>query len=146
MESASGMHGLNCEAGAAPPPTPVVAKIDLLLFVAGTAMPAQLPFFVAACDYTLIGEEFFAASAYLSGEPQQLGSLKGQDVGKLLTLVVSIIGCALFTLALMLGHGCYSFFNPALALPLCHFLTLRSPSLFAIHNLTLRCHSVCVNF
>ena len=30
--------------------------------VAGTAMPAQLPFFVAACDYTLIGEEFFAAS------------------------------------------------------------------------------------
>ena len=35
--------------------------------VAGTAMPSQLPFFVASCDYTLIGEEFFAASAYLSG-------------------------------------------------------------------------------
>ncbi|MEE3364263.1 MAG: fibronectin type III domain-containing protein, partial [Planctomycetota bacterium] len=44
--------------------------------VAGTAMPSQLPFFVAACDYTLIGEEFFAASAYLSGEKHQLGSLK----------------------------------------------------------------------
>ena len=52
--------------------------------VAGTAMPAQLPFFVAACDYTLIGEEFFAASAYLSGEPDQLGSLKGQDIGKVI--------------------------------------------------------------
>jgi len=37
--------------------------------IAGTAMPAQLPFFVAACDYTLIGEEFFAASAYLSDRP-----------------------------------------------------------------------------
>ena len=51
--------------------------------VAGTANPAQLPFFVAACDYTLIGEEFFAASAILSGDPDQLGSLKGQDIGKL---------------------------------------------------------------
>jgi hypothetical protein len=50
--------------------------------VAGTAMPSQLPFFVAACDYTLIGEEFFAASAYLSGEPHQLGSAPGQDVGE----------------------------------------------------------------
>ena len=55
--------------------------------IAGTAQPAQLPFFVAACDYTLIGEEFFAASAYLSGEPDQLGSLKGQDAGKLLVLL-----------------------------------------------------------
>ena len=35
--------------------------------IAGTAMPTQLPFFVAACDFTLIGEEFFAASAYLVG-------------------------------------------------------------------------------
>jgi len=49
--------------------------------IAGTAMPAQLPFFVAACDYTLIGEELFAASAYLSREPKLLGSLKGQDMG-----------------------------------------------------------------
>ena len=49
--------------------------------IAGTAMPAQLPFFVAACDYTLIGEELFAASAYLSREPKLLGSLKGQDIG-----------------------------------------------------------------
>jgi len=60
--------------------------------IAGTAQPAQLPFFVAACDYTLIGEEFFAASAYLSGEPDQLGSLKGQDVGKLLVAAGIILG------------------------------------------------------
>jgi hypothetical protein len=67
--------------------------------VAGTAQPSQLPFFVAACDYTLIGEEFFAASAYLSGDPDQLGSLKGQDVGKLIVAVLLIIGCATATLA-----------------------------------------------
>ena len=63
--------------------------------IAGTAQPAQLPFFVAACDYTLIGEEFFAASAYLSGEPGQIGSLKGQDVGKLIVaagIIAGVIG------------------------------------------------------
>lgn len=67
--------------------------------VAGTAQPAQLPFFVAACDYTLIGEEFFAASAYLSGDPDQLGSLKGQDVGKLIVAVLLLAGCVFATFA-----------------------------------------------
>lgn len=71
--------------------------------VAGTAQPAQLPFFVAACDYTLIGEEFFAASAYLSGSPEELGSLKGQDVGKLIVWVFMVIGITLFTIATLTG-------------------------------------------
>ena len=66
--------------------------------VAGTAMPSQLPFFVAACDYTLIGEEFFAASAYLSGDPEQLGSLKGQDMGKLIGTMLLVLGCLFTTL------------------------------------------------
>jgi len=61
----------------------------------GTAMPSQLPFFIAACDYTLIGEELFAASAYLSKEPNQLGSLKGQDFGKALFVVILILGVIL---------------------------------------------------
>ncbi len=74
--------------------------------VAGTAMPAQLPFFVAACDYTLIGEEFFAASAYLSGDADQLGSLKGQDVGKVIVGLLILVGCAAATLAApeLTGH------------------------------------------
>ena len=69
--------------------------------VAGTAMPAQLPFFVAACDYTLIGEEFFAASAYLSGEPQQMGSLKGQDMGKIIVAALIVVGTVAATLHAM---------------------------------------------
>ena len=60
--------------------------------IAGTAMPAQLPFFVTACDYTLIGEELFAASAYLSKEPKLLGSLKGQDYAKAIFLMLIILG------------------------------------------------------
>ncbi len=65
--------------------------------IAGTAQPSQLPFFVAACDYTLIGEELFVASAYLSREPRQLGSLKGQDVGKAIILVILLVGIFLQT-------------------------------------------------
>lgn len=65
--------------------------------IAGTGEPSQLPFFVAACDYTLIGEELFAASAYLSKEPRQLGSLKGQDIGKGLILVAVLIDILLET-------------------------------------------------
>jgi hypothetical protein len=73
--------------------------------IAGTAEPSQLPFFVAACDYTLIGEEFFAASAYLSGERDQLGSLKGQDLAKAITAVVIIMGCLLATFAVFAPEG-----------------------------------------
>lgn len=71
--------------------------------LAGTAQPSQLPFFIAACDYTLIGEEFFAASAYLSGEPQQLGSLKGQDFGKLLCAALIVTGCFMATIVALLA-------------------------------------------
>jgi hypothetical protein len=71
--------------------------------IAGTAESSQLPFFVAACDYTLIGEEFFAASAYLSGERMQLGSLFGQDLVKIGTIVVIIAGVSLATVAGLLG-------------------------------------------
>ena len=60
--------------------------------IAGTASPAQLPFFVTACDYTLIGEEFFAASAYLSKERKLIGSIRGQDVGKLIFMVALLLG------------------------------------------------------
>ncbi|MEW5995757.1 MAG: DUF6754 domain-containing protein, partial [Candidatus Zixiibacteriota bacterium] len=65
--------------------------------IAGTAAPAQLPFFIAACDFTLIGEELFAASAYLSKESKLLGSLKGQDIGKAVILIALLIGIILET-------------------------------------------------
>jgi len=55
--------------------------------VAGTGSSSQIPFFVTACDYVLIGEEFYAASAYLSGSPEMIGSIKGQDYVKLLCML-----------------------------------------------------------
>jgi hypothetical protein len=65
--------------------------------VAGTANVHQLPFFVVACDYTLIGEELFAASAYLSGDPKLVGGLKGADWIKIVVIVVIVVGCILET-------------------------------------------------
>ena len=67
--------------------------------IAGTASPAQLPFFITACDYTLIGEEFFAASAYLSDEKKLIGSIRGQDVGKLIFMICLSLGIIYVTLA-----------------------------------------------
>ena len=63
--------------------------------IAGTDSEHQLPFFIAACDYTLIGEELYAASAYLSKEPLHLGSLRGQDWGKVLIFITMILGVIL---------------------------------------------------
>jgi hypothetical protein len=60
--------------------------------VAGTPSTTQIPFFIAACDYTIIGDEFYAASAYLSREPTLLGSLVGQDYAKLVMLAIMVIG------------------------------------------------------
>ena len=47
--------------------------------------------------YTLIGEELYAASAYLSREPVMLGSVKGQDFVKLLLLAWIVIGLLIAT-------------------------------------------------
>jgi len=60
--------------------------------IAGTASQSQIPFFVTACDYTLIGEEFFAASAYLSDKPELVGAVKGQDMIKVIILFMIIGG------------------------------------------------------
>lgn len=71
--------------------------------IAGTANVHQLPFFVVACDYTLIGEEYYAASAYLSDDPRLLGSLKASDVVKIVIIATVILG------VLLEGFGMHGF-------------------------------------
>jgi hypothetical protein len=71
--------------------------------VAGTDAYTQLPFFITTCDYTLMGEELYAASAYLSREPRLLGSLRGQDVGKAFIMAALLIGTIVLTLAAAKG-------------------------------------------
>ena len=66
--------------------------------IAGTDAVTQLPFFITSCDYTLIGEELYAASAYLSREPVLLGGLKGQDTVKFIVGVLLVMGVIVTTL------------------------------------------------
>lgn len=60
--------------------------------ISGTDRVPQIPFFVAATDYTLIGEELYAASAYLAQDPQLVGPLKAQDMVKVAILIVAVLG------------------------------------------------------
>jgi hypothetical protein len=71
--------------------------------IAGTDADHQLPFFVTTCDYTLIGEELYAASAYLSKEPVQVGTLRGQDIGKAIVLGAIAAGTVLATVGAVTG-------------------------------------------
>ena len=68
--------------------------------IAGTANIHQLPFFVASCDYTLIGEEFFAATAYISHDARLLGTLKAADVMKALLIAVFLIAAVVMSAGL----------------------------------------------
>lgn len=66
--------------------------------IGGTAEITQLPFFVAACDYAILGEELYAVSAYLSREPQLMAQLKSTDLVKGIVILLIVVGamCATF--------------------------------------------------
>ncbi|MCK4544157.1 hypothetical protein KAU43_01335, partial [candidate division WOR-3 bacterium] len=60
--------------------------------IAGTDSVNQLPFFITSCDYTIMGEELYAASAYLSKNPLLTSSIKAQDFGKLAIFTILLLG------------------------------------------------------
>jgi len=68
--------------------------------VASSTEATQTPFFIAACDYVLIGDEFYAASAYLTRQPVLVGSLVGQDWCKLLVIASIVVGVGLNSIQL----------------------------------------------
>jgi hypothetical protein len=85
--------------------------------ISGTDSTYQIPFFIAACDYCLIGEELYAASAYLSREPRLLGSLRGQDTGKIFLTTAIALGAIFITINQVLPSP---WFQSVL-----HFLSVR---------------------
>lgn len=66
--------------------------------VAGTVQSTQLPFFIAACDHTLIGEELFAAAAYLSRDPGIVSNLKISDYAKIVFGFLFLLSTLLLTI------------------------------------------------
>ena len=71
--------------------------------VSGTDAPAQIPFFVAACDYCMIGEEIYAASAYLTQDRVKIGTLVVQDWSKQIVVVLILLGVLTNTYATFVG-------------------------------------------
>ena len=67
--------------------------------VAGTTETNQIPFLITACDYVIIGDEFYAASAYLSNNATLLGSIVGQDYCKLILGTLVLLGFIGLTIA-----------------------------------------------
>jgi hypothetical protein len=65
--------------------------------VGGTAAITQVPFFVAACDYALIGEEIYAAAAYLTKDPIRVATIVAEDWAKFLVTGLLILGAILQT-------------------------------------------------
>jgi len=61
----------------------------------GTDTTHNIPFMVAANNYSMIGEEMYAMSAYLSEDRTLASSLVGQDLGKYLVIAMTIIGVLL---------------------------------------------------
>jgi hypothetical protein len=79
--------------------------------IAGTGNIHQLPFFVVACDYALVGEEFFTVSAYLSKDPKLVGSVKAMDFAKAAILAVLAIGCVAYTVEPQWGAAVAAWFR-----------------------------------
>jgi len=83
--------------------------------VAGCPDPVQIPFFIATCDYVVIGDEYYAASAYLTREPTLTGSLVGQDISKAVLVGLVIVGTVLATWFGAAGNEAHSFLFGLLA-------------------------------
>ena len=82
--------------------------------IAGTDAVTQLPFFITTCDYTLIGEELYAASAYLGREPKQIGALKGQDACKAIVMVLLTLWVILSIASMITGNDSFMFLREML--------------------------------
>lgn len=67
--------------------------------VGGTTSPQVLPFVYASVDHTLIGEEIFAAGAYLLDKTSHIASLATQDWLRTAVIVTIIIGILARSLA-----------------------------------------------
>ncbi len=52
----------------------------------------SMPMVALFCDYLLIGEELYAASASITRDPMAISTLVGQDWIKLVTLIIMIVG------------------------------------------------------
>ncbi len=65
------------------------------LQIGATDSETQLPFFITTCDYTMIGEELFAAAAEVAGDPVSRSTIAAHDWFKVVAMVLIVAGFAL---------------------------------------------------
>jgi hypothetical protein len=66
--------------------------------IGGTSDPNTLPFIYASAQETLLGEEIYAAGAYLKNIPAHIGSLVAQDTMRWVVALVMLGGVLIATL------------------------------------------------
>jgi hypothetical protein len=59
--------------------------------IGGTDYRPYMPYFIATCDYALIGEEIFVASAYVSKDPEPKATVLSEDIMKFVIIGVTLI-------------------------------------------------------
>jgi hypothetical protein len=77
-------------------------RTDAIAQFGGTSNVDQLPFFMATCDQTLVGEELYTAQGYLSDDPQAISRLVGPDAGKAIAILLIAAGAILVTMGNLL--------------------------------------------
>ena len=80
-----------------------VAAREGAVMLGATDTTHNIPFLVAICDYSLIGEELYALGAYVSQDPTQSSSLAGQDIAKYIAIAFIIVGVILATAGVSLA-------------------------------------------
>ena len=72
------------------------AKDTGAINIGGAVRTFRIPGMAIGCDYFLMGEEVFAAGAFCRRDETQLGALLGQDISKLIAVVVLLFGAVLY--------------------------------------------------
>jgi uncharacterized membrane protein YwzB len=63
--------------------------------IGATKNTHQMPFLAMQCDYSLLGDDLYAAAAMISLDPVRMGCLIAQEFGKALCLAVILAGVVL---------------------------------------------------
>lgn len=66
--------------------------------IGGTPRLYYLPVVTCVCDYYLIGEELYAASAAITKDPPQMATIEGLDIMKFIILALLVVGFILTSL------------------------------------------------
>jgi len=68
------------------------------LQISGATYIANISVLATSSDYLAIGEDILAAGAYLSKEPDQIASIRTEDIFKIAIIVIIVAGSLLLTL------------------------------------------------